>query len=879
MMYRFKKLGFTTGWLLLGLLMIFGTGADTGFAVTQWIYGIHDADPVPTEFLNRAQAMGKTVWITATVGIGHNPSDPGGANFTQFSNAGHTVICRLNNGYGSDGTIPVPSEYANFAQRCANFVQNTQGCDYFIIGNETNLSSEWPAVNGYRSYVSPALYEDCFRLCYNAIKAVRPSAQVLCQALAPFAGPYPAGSDYDGNPLGWTTYMNQMLTAINASGGIDGIAVHINSRGYQYSDVHSTQQVNGQYFSFYVYKDWVNLGTPSALRTKPYYATECNGIYYWKGGHPECSSCSNASCCYQNDWIRWIYDEINAWNASHASTGQGIYRCVNMYRWCSWCDGWNIDGAAQKSNILTDYDEAYALNYTWPSGGSSPTATPTPPSGTLLSQGKPVTTDSNYDGTLTGAKAVDGVIAGSSNRWVSGSAADSHHWFYIDLQAGYNLSSFELYSAEANGEDIVYNIKTFTVRGSNTGSGAVNTWTTLASYNGATNDYPGTGVNAKVTLTISGSYRYVGVDITCSDGVCGTHARVQEAKVFGNTAPTPTPTRTPTRTPTPTATRTPTKTPTPVSGLISEGKPVTTDSNYDGTLTGAKAVDGVIGLSNRWVSGSAADSHHWIYVDLQSNYTLNNFELYSAEATGEDIIFNIKTFTVRGSTTGSGAVNTWTLLGSYNGATNDYPGTGANAKVTIALAGTYRYVGVDITCSDGACGTHARVAELKVFGTTPAGPYGSEDFNSLPTWASSFDAAWGGAATWSSVAGGQSGNALQATRSNDGSSAKVQVFTVPASTNVAVSGYMKCGSGTGYWAEFAYKIGNYSAQDFDQNGTTWTMIKKFDNAGTNGNGSVWTQYTSAPVNTGANTQISVGYKLGRNAGTAPTVLWDTIRVQ
>ena len=38
-------------------------------------------------------------------------------------------------------------------------------------------------------------------------------------------------------------------------------------------------------------------------------------------------------------------------------------------------------------------------------------------------------------------------------------------------------------------------------------------------------------------------------------------------------------------------------------------------------------------------------------------------------------------------------------------------------------------------------------------------------------------------------------------------------------------------------------------------------MKKFSDTGTNGNGSTWTQY-SATFNSGANTQISVGFKLG-----------------
>lgn len=80
------------------------------------------------------------------------------------------------------------------------------------------------------------------------------------------------------------------------------------------------------------------------------------------------------------------------------------------------------------------------------------------------------------------------------------------------------------------------------------------------------------------------------------------------------------------------------------------------------------------------------------------------------------------------------------------------------------------------------------------------------------------------------------------------------------------------------WAECAYKLGSYTASDFDNNGGTWTMVKKFANDGTNGNGNTWTQY-STTFNSGTNTQISAGFKLGSYGGAGPTIQWDTLRVQ
>lgn len=357
------------------ILMLAMAVSTAGAAECPYLYGIHDTDPSPTEYLNHIKQGSVTGgWLTATVAVGHNPSDASGVDFTPYANQGHTVICRINNGYCDVGTIPLPQYYADFAQRCANFVQNSPGCEIWVIGNETNLASEWPPSGGHKAYVSPQDYANCFRQVYSAIKAVRPNHKVIPQALAPWGGPYgpgtTCGATHDGNPLSWVDYMNQMLTAIKSTGGLDGIAVHINSRGYTYNDIHSTQQVNvggkNLYWSFYVYKDWINYGIPSDLYHLPLYATECNGTYYWKGGHPE-----NPSSHYEPGWMQEIYAEINRWNQSAISTGKPVFRCVNMYRWCASCDDWNIDGSSNpyKAQILSDLDAAVAQAYRWPESG------------------------------------------------------------------------------------------------------------------------------------------------------------------------------------------------------------------------------------------------------------------------------------------------------------------------------------------------------------------------------------------------------------------------------------------------------------------------------------------------------------------------------
>jgi PKD repeat protein len=517
-----RKCGRMAGWWVLGAWVV--CAPPYVAAETPYLYGIHDADPQPTEYLSHIKAQVSGGWVTATVAVGHNPNDNGGVDFSWYANRGHTVICRINNGYCPDGTIPTPDQYANFAQRCAKFVQNSPGCSIWVIGNETNLSSEWPMSNGRAVYVSPQSYADCFRACYNAIKAVRPTHKVMSQGLAPWGGPYGAGPNgcgvqADAMPLNWVQYLNQMLTAIKNSGGIDGIALHIPSRGYTYADIHSTQKVNagGQdlYFSFYVYKDWVDLGIPPDLYHLPLYITECNGNYFWKGGHPE-----NPAAHYEPGWMQEIYAEINRYNQQAATTGKPIFRCINMYRWCAGCDPWNIDGADNpyKGQILSDLDAAVASRYVWPESGF----TTNPPTGSNLSPGSAtVQTDSSLGSQWAGVNAIDGVVSVAS-KWVSQNTAPPH-WIAVDLGPGRTVTGFIVRLPGAAGELTSYNARAFSFQIADSLSGP---WTTEVTVD-----------NSAQANTVTRSYvvpkaaRHVRLHIT--DTGIDNYARIPEFEVWG----------------------------------------------------------------------------------------------------------------------------------------------------------------------------------------------------------------------------------------------------------------------------------------------------------------------------------------------------------
>ena len=624
-----------------------------------FLYGIHDHDTNIQEYLDHLAAGGVTRWVTATIAIGSDPGNTSGDDFRWIANQGHTIIVRLNNGYCGSGTIPTPDKYDDFAQRAANYVAASQGASLFIIGNETNLAGEWPPVNGHASYVSPSDYATVFRKTYDAIKAVRPEAQVVSQALAPFAGPYNAGSTYgfthDANPINWVQYLNDMLIAIKSTGGIDGIALHINSRGYSYGDIHSTQKVvaGGQslYFSFYVYKDWVDHGIPSDLYHLPLYATEANGIYYWSGGHPE-----RPDAHYEPGWMQEIYAEIDRYNQQAASSGRPIYRAVNMYRWCAWCDGWNIDSSPYKGQILSDLDQAVAAQYRWPNGGSAPPPPPAPSGDNVALNTINWLASSVFSAVFGGAEAYDGVVAADS-KWTS-DGAGATSWLALDLGASYDVTGFIVRHAGAAGEPAYFNTVAYRLE---SGDSLTGPWTSVATV-----DNPNQADGTTTTLASSSSLRYVRLYIT--DAGIDNYARIPELEVYGTSAAPPPP---------------PVETP-PGDNVALGSVSWSASSTFNGGTGGDKAYDGVVSEGSKWTSdGAGAES--WLALDLGGDFDVTGFIVRHAGAAGEETYFNTEAYRVE---SGSSLSGPWTTLAAVTNASQQ------NATSTIlARPQTTRYVG------------------------------------------------------------------------------------------------------------------------------------------------------------------------------------------
>jgi hypothetical protein len=300
----------------------------------QTIYSIHDMDG-----LNFFQQNQRSGWLVHSVDVWNDPP----ANYTALVNANCRVIVRLNNGYGSTGTIPLPSGYDAFAAKCAQWVASSHGAKIFIVGNEMNISAERP--NGQP--ILPTDYASCFLKCRAAIQA-QPgyaTAHVVPGAI----GPYNVETTYTGNPTGdWVKYFLDVLTLLQ--GQCDGIAIHCYSRGQNAGDVTNQDKFPAPYQNnfrgFLAYQNFMN-AIPNAMRNLPVYITETQ---------PLINDAPN--WLNQNSgWVTAAFAEINRWNS--VSSNQPI-QALAMFRWLNTDPHWCF---STKASVLDDFRNALAQNF------------------------------------------------------------------------------------------------------------------------------------------------------------------------------------------------------------------------------------------------------------------------------------------------------------------------------------------------------------------------------------------------------------------------------------------------------------------------------------------------------------------------------------
>ncbi|GIV10030.1 MAG: hypothetical protein KatS3mg019_2121 [Fimbriimonadales bacterium] len=301
-----------------------------------WIFGLHEPGG---EFA--AVAEGKRIWILFTEELGADPNNQSGRDYRPYRNAGHGVIVRLNYGYHPNGTLPPSAQYANFAQRVANFVRHSQGAHIWIIGNETNLPVEWPGGESGEP-ITVARYVQVFRMCRDAIRSIPGHEDdLVCAApVGTYAPPFP---QY-GIP-GFLDYWAQMLEAIGAEQ--DGLILHAYTHGSDpnniFSEVRMQPPYDQVYLHFRVYRNLLSR-VPHSLRHLPVFITETNQGEPWTNTN--------------NGWIKNAYLELHNWNQNPASQ---TIRGLCLYRWPQ-IDPYYIEG---KWNTIQDWREAMRRDYRW----------------------------------------------------------------------------------------------------------------------------------------------------------------------------------------------------------------------------------------------------------------------------------------------------------------------------------------------------------------------------------------------------------------------------------------------------------------------------------------------------------------------------------
>ena len=310
---------------------------------SEYIYGLHD--PGGEHLMIEESAPG---WVLVTKGIGSDPNNGSGDDFTGLSSRNLGVIVRLNNGYRPNGTIPRQDQYQDFAKRCARYVQASSGCRIWIIGNETNHEQERP--NG--EFITAEMYARCYQLCRTEIRKVDPLAQVLIGAVAPWNNT----TKYAGNDNGdWIKYFADILNRVG-SGNCDGITLHTYSRGSDPNTITNSDKMDAPFSNyskqFRTYRDFMAV-VPSSMRGLPCYITETDQDEAWVDKN--------------TGWVRAAYDEINNWNQQ---PGNQVIRALILYRW-SRDDKWQIDG---KNGVIEDFRQALGKRYKWPERTVDPLA-------------------------------------------------------------------------------------------------------------------------------------------------------------------------------------------------------------------------------------------------------------------------------------------------------------------------------------------------------------------------------------------------------------------------------------------------------------------------------------------------------------------------
>jgi hypothetical protein len=302
----------------------------------KYIFGLHEPGG---EWLMTDK--GKEGWIVFTERVFRDPEDQGGRDYRRWSDRGFGIITRINHDYAPEGTIPLPQYYDDFARRVGHFVRNSKGCYIWIIGNEMNHGQERPKGQP----ITPKLYAECYKKCWDRIHDVSDRHQVAVGAVAPWN----ATTAYAGNESGdWVQYFLDILNAIRDLGcPVDAITLHTYTHGHDSKLVFSGRKMDSPFpkyhYNFRCYRDFMQV-IPQDLRHLPVYITETDQDDPWENAN--------------RGWVQNAYKEINDWNTE---PGNQQIRALVLYRWPR-LDKWHIEG---KPGVHEDFKAAMNNEYVW----------------------------------------------------------------------------------------------------------------------------------------------------------------------------------------------------------------------------------------------------------------------------------------------------------------------------------------------------------------------------------------------------------------------------------------------------------------------------------------------------------------------------------
>ncbi len=325
-----------------------------------YVYGIHD---MPGTLSTLDGLLNRRGWVLLMKYLqgGPAPYDP---FIDQLANAGYGIVVRLHWDTGDgEGTVPVPALYATFAANAKLTVQNNPSAKYWIVGNETNLCSEWPrgtgfACNGTRptTQITPQSYAQVYTLTWDRIHELDgmvPNLHVIPAPTAVWAGDVPQ--------WGATDFLCDFtrITQLVPHHKIDALAFHPKTHVHTRAAVTSLAQSNPVfdcghnqrvYWEFPVYRDLLSR-VPVDLRDRKVFLTELNpheGVGW-----------NNVN----NGYLVEAYDEINRWNRGQVAgwTGQRITGMM-VYRWGGGEPQWRL---ADRPNVQQDLRDAVTRGYRW----------------------------------------------------------------------------------------------------------------------------------------------------------------------------------------------------------------------------------------------------------------------------------------------------------------------------------------------------------------------------------------------------------------------------------------------------------------------------------------------------------------------------------